>query len=267
MLPLRKLISLRSENTNEAIFELNDALTVSKAVDMAGKPLATSRNTQDFTLHVSFPAGLQKGQSSQISVSYDGKLTGNEDSPVSGIKFAALHPDFGYLLYPARWFPVSGYTTNRFAADLRITAPAEYRVISGGDAKTDTAKNGGSVFSFHFDKPGFPGSIAIVKGEGTRVSSQGVTTQIFFRGEQAADAQPYGEETGKIMTFLTTEYGLAPQASLALVETEAGAVSGYSAPGRGFSFAELDREAGEHTRADEPVFAAVVGRLGFAFQS
>ncbi len=220
-----------SENTNEAIFELNDAMTVSKAVDMSGKPLATSRNTQDFTLHVSFPAGLQKGQSSQITVSYDGKLTGNEDSPVSGIKFAALHPDFGYLLYPARWFPVSGYTTNRFAADLRITAPAEYRVISGGDAKTDTAKNGGSVFSFHFDKPGFPGSIAIVKGESTRVSSQGVTTQIFFRGEQAADAQPYGEETGKIMTFLTTEYGLAPQASLALVETEAGAVSGYSAPG------------------------------------
>ncbi len=33
------------------------------------------------------------------------------------------------------------------------------------------------------------------------------------------------------MTFLTTEYGLAPQANLTLVETEAGAVNGYSAPG------------------------------------
>ncbi|MBV8863943.1 MAG: peptidase M1, partial [Acidobacteriaceae bacterium] len=98
------------DNINDATFELNNALTVSKAVDGLGKPLATSRSTQDFTIHVSFPNGLAKSQPCQVSLSYDGKLTGNEDSPVSGIKFAALHPDYGYLLYPARWFPVSGYT-------------------------------------------------------------------------------------------------------------------------------------------------------------
>ncbi len=219
------------DNSNDVSFELNNALTVSKAVDSTGKPLATSRNTQDFTVHVNFPNGVVKSQPSEISLTYDGKLTGNQDSPVSGINFAALHPDFGYLLYPARWFPVSGYTVNRFTADLRITTPAEYRVIASGDAKTDSAKNGGTMFSFHYDKASFPGSIAIVKGNGTRVSSEGITTQVFFRDDHAADVQPYGEETGKIMTFLTSEYGLAPQANLALVETEAGAVNGYSAPG------------------------------------
>jgi tetratricopeptide (TPR) repeat protein len=218
------------DNSNDVSFELNNALTVSKAVDSAGKPLATSRNPQDFTVHVSFPNGLVKSQPSEISLTYDGKLTGKEDSPVSGINFAALHPDFGYLLYPARWFPVSGYTVNRFMADLRVTTPAEYRVIGSGDSKTDSAKNG-TMFSFHYDKASFPGSIAIVKGEGTRVSSEGITTQIFFREDHTGDAQAYGEETGKIMTFLTSEYGLAPQANLSLVETEAGAVNGYSAPG------------------------------------
>jgi tetratricopeptide (TPR) repeat protein len=219
------------DNSNEAVFELNNALSVSKAIDSGGKPLATSRNTQDFTIHVTFPNGLVKSQSSEVTFSYDGKLTGNEDSPVSGIKFAALHPDFGYLLYPARWFPVSGYTTNRFSGDLRITTPAGYSVIAGGDAKTDRGTGGGTMFSFHYDKPTFPGSIAIVKSEGKRVSSQGISTQIFFREDHASDVDAYGEETGKIMTFLTAEYGLAPQASLALVETEAGAVNGYSAPG------------------------------------
>lgn len=218
------------DNINEASFELNNALTVSKAVDAAGKALATSRNTQDFTIHVSFPNGLQKSQPSQISLTYDGKLTGNEDSPVPGLKFAALHPDFGYLLYPSRWFPVSGYTVNRFTADLHITTPADYRVIGSGDSKTDSVKNG-TTFSFHSEKPCFPASLAIVKGEGTRTSSQGITSQIFFRGDQAANAQAYGEETGKIMTFLTSEYGLAPQANLTIIETESGAVSGYSAPG------------------------------------
>ena len=34
-----------------------------------------------------------------------------------------------------------------------------------------------------------------------------------------------------MMTFLTAEYGLAPQANLTLVETEAGAVNEFAAPG------------------------------------
>lgn len=219
------------ESTNDATFELNNALTVSKAVDDHGNPLTTSRNTQDSSVHVSFPSALQKSQACQISVTYDGKLTGNEDSPVYGIRFAALHPDFGYLLYPARWFPVSGYTTNRFAADLHITAPAGYRVIASGDLKTDSASNGGTIFSYHYGQPSFPGSIAIVQGDPVRVSSQGISSQVFFRGQAAADAQEYGDETGKIMTYFTSEYGLAPQANLTLVETEDGAVNGYSAPG------------------------------------
>jgi aminopeptidase N len=219
------------DDASDAVFELNNALTVSKAVDGSGKPLETTRNAQDFTVKVSFPENLHKNQASEISLTYDGKLTGNEESPVSGIKFAALHPDFGYLLYPARWFPVNEYTVNRFTADLRVTTPSEYRVVASGDLKTDRGSNGRTIYSFHYDKPSFPASIAIVKGDPVRVSSQGITSQIFFRDQQAADAQAYGDEAGKIMTFFTSEYGLAPQANLTFVETEPGAVNGYSVPG------------------------------------
>lgn len=219
------------DDASDAVFELNNALTVSKAVDGSGKPLETARNPQDFTVKVSFPENLHKNQASEISLTYDGKLTGNEESPVSGIKFAALHPDFGYLLYPARWFPVNEYTVNRFTADLRVTTPSEYRVVASGDLKTDRGSNGRTIYSFHYDKPSFPASIAIVKGDPVRVSSQGITSQIYFRDQQAADAQAYGDEAGKIMTFFTSEYGLAPQANLTFVETEPGSVNGYSVPG------------------------------------
>jgi aminopeptidase N len=219
------------DDASDAAFELNNALTVSKAVDGSGKPLETARNPQDFTVKVSFPENLHKNQASEISLTYDGKLTGNEESPVSGIKFAALHPDFGYLLYPARWFPVNEYTVNRFTADLRVTTPSEYRVVASGDLKTDRGSNGRTIYSFHYDKPSFPASIAIVKGDPVRVSSQGITSQIYFRDQQAADAQAYGDEAGKIMTFFTSEYGLAPQANLTFVETEPGSVNGYSVPG------------------------------------
>jgi aminopeptidase N len=219
------------DDTNQATFELNNALTVSKASDGKGVAVPTQRNTGDFTVRTVFPSGLVKNQQASVSLTYEGKLTGAEDSPISGIAFAALHADYGYLLYPARWFPVSGYSSNRFMADIRITTPADYRVVGNGDMKTDRAKDGGTIFSFHYDKTGFPGSIAIVKGDPVRVSSEGINSQVFFRGDKAASAQAYGEETGKIITFFSSEYGLAPSANLALVETEDGAVSGYSAPG------------------------------------
>ncbi|MBV9404618.1 MAG: tetratricopeptide repeat protein [Acidobacteriaceae bacterium] len=219
------------EPINDATFELNNALTVSKAIDPQGQQLQISRNAPDFTVKVALPSGLQKNQHSQLSLTYDGKLTGDEDSPISGIKFAALHPDYGFLLYPARWFPVNGYTVNRFTADLHITTPSEYKVIASGDLKTDRTGNGRTIYSFHYDKPSFPGSIAIEKDEALRVSSEGITTNVFFRAPQNADARAYGEEAGKMLTFFTSEYGLAPQANLALVEMDAGAVNGYSAPG------------------------------------
>ena len=219
------------DDTTTAVFELNNALTVSKAADGAGHTLTTARNSQDFTVTVSFPTALPKGAPANIALTYDGKLTGDEDSPVFGIKFAALHPDFGYLLYPSRWFPVSGYTTDRFSADLHITTPSDYHVLASGDATTDAGPRNQTVTSFRYTQSSFPGSIAIVRGDGVRVSSEGITSQIYFRDKQAADAQGYGNETGKIMSFLTSEYGLAPQANLTIVETEAGAVNGYWAPG------------------------------------
>jgi tetratricopeptide (TPR) repeat protein len=220
------------DKTTDAVFELNNALNVSKVVDGQGKTLVSARdNSENSGVRISFPDGLVKDQASEISVTYDGKLTGNEDSPVYGIKFAALHPDFGYLLYPARWFPVSGYSVNRFAADLNITTPSEYRVVASGDMKTDRASNDRVLYSFHYEKASFPGSIAVVKGNPVAVSSQGISTQVFFRDKEAAAAQPYGEQVGKMMTFFTSEYGLAPQANLTLIETEAGAVNGYAAPG------------------------------------
>jgi aminopeptidase N len=219
------------EDTSSAVFELNNALKVSKASDAHGGDLTVSRNAQDFTVAVSFGQTLPKNQEVQIALTYDGKLTGEEDSPIYGIRFAALHPDYGFLLYPARWFPVSGYSTNRFAADLNITTPSEYRVLSSGDLKKTPAADGKTLYSFVYDKRSFPGSIAIVKTDPVRVSSEGFNSQVFFRDKQVESAQKYGEETGKIMTFLTSEYGLAPQANMMLVETEAGAVNDYVAPG------------------------------------
>lgn len=211
-------------------FELNNALNVSRIVDETGRQIPGSRSTQDFSLRLSFPAPLVKGKATTLTFTYDGRLTGAEDSPVYGIKFAAIQNDFAYLMYPARWFPINDYSIDRYTADLRITVPAGFKVIASGLEKSERLGADKVAYSFQYTKPSFPGSIAVVQGEPVRVNSQGVTTTVYFRQKQSM-ANAYGEETGKVMTYLTSVYGLAPQANLTLVETEEGTPNGYSAPG------------------------------------
>ena len=220
----------QDEGISAAVFELHNALNVSKVEDAGGNQLQASRFTQDFSVRVNFPEPLPKGAPTAVTFYYEGRLTGREESPVYGVKFASIQNDYAFLLYPARWFPVNNYTADRFSATLRITVPAGYRVVASGAGKVETLASGKQLYSFEFARPSFPGSLAVVQGEPERVLSEGVTTLVHFRGEQQKLAAAYGQETGKVMAFLTSLYGLPPRAGLTLVETEDGAPNGYAAP-------------------------------------
>ncbi len=224
-----RFIPLDSD-TSSVSFELNNAMNISRVVDETGRQIPASRSSQDFTVHLNFPAPLTKGKATTLTFTYDGRLNGQEDSPVYGIKFASIQNNYAYLMYPARWFPINDYTIDRYSADLRITVPSGFKVLASGLESTAAAGAGKTAYTFQYSKPSFPGSIAVVQGDPVRVTSQGVTTSMYFRQRQSM-ANAYGEEAGKIMVFLGGLYGLAPQANLTLVETEDGTPNGYSAPG------------------------------------
>jgi tetratricopeptide (TPR) repeat protein len=113
---------------------------------------------------------------------------------------------------------------------MRITVPAGYSVVASG-LDTHSAAGDKTAYEFKFERPSFPGSFAVVKGDAVKVPSEGVTTALFFRGAEANMAQPYGQEIGKVMSYFTGLYGLPPYANLTVVETEDGAPNGYAAPG------------------------------------
>jgi hypothetical protein len=218
------------DNIASASFELNNALNVSKVEDAGGKPIEMSRNQQDFSVRLTFQPPLPKGQTFTATFYYDGKLTGAEESPVYGIRFAAIHPDFAYLLYPSRWFPVLGYTTGRFSADIRVTVPAGYTVAGSGiDSRSEAGDK--SLFEFKMARASFPGSIAVMKDPPVKVREGGVTATVYFRQPENDFAQQYGQEVGKAMTHFTGLFGLPPYADLTVIETETGAPNGYAAPG------------------------------------
>jgi len=216
--------------TSSVAFDLNNALNVSRIVDGAGHQIPAARSQQDFRVTLNFPETLAKGQPAEATFTYEGKLTGQEESPVYGIKFASIQKDHGFLMYPARWFPVNDYTVDRYTAEFHVTVPNGYRVLAGGLDSAPQSNGGKQVYTAKFTQPSFPGSIALVQGNPAQVSSEGVNTSLYFR-ESKEMAQAYGQETGKVLSYLTSVFGLPPQSALTLVETEAGTPNGYSGQG------------------------------------
>jgi hypothetical protein len=215
-------------NVQTVTFELNDALRVQGATDEKDQPLTVNRGAE-FTVRVTFPQPLSKGQTTTVKFTYDGRLAGQEESPVFGIRFAAIRPEFSYLLYPSRWFPINDYTADRYTGEFIIGVPQGYKVLGGG-LETSEAAGAAVAYSIKYTQPQLGGSIAVVKGEPERVQAGGASTAMYFR-EGAAMAKAYGEETAKILGFFSGLFGPPPSASLTLVETERGAPMGYAAPG------------------------------------
>lgn len=219
------------DSVSSPVFEMNNALNVSRITNESGQQIPASRSAQDFTIRLSLPQPLPKGKPATLTFTYDGRLTGQEESPVPGIKFGAIQNHYAYLMYPARWFPVNDYTVDRFSAEMRITVPSQFKVLASGNGSSETAAGGKITFTYRYALTSFPGSIAVVEEAGQRVPSQGVTTEFYFRGDSRAMAAAYGEEFAKAMVYLSSIFGEPPQRNLTVVETENGTPNGYEAPG------------------------------------
>ena len=163
-LAARVVVTFTAPETLELVsFGFHPALKVTKITDESGK-LLTGERSADGTIRVSSAAPFTKGQVSHWTFEYEGAITGNEDGPVEGLKLAAIQEPITYLLYPARWFPMNGYLTNRFTAEMHIRVPQGMKVFSSGSqgaSKPVTLANGkqGDQFDFNWDKPGFPGTV------------------------------------------------------------------------------------------------------------
>jgi len=205
------------DDISTAVFELNNALRVTRVTSEAGKVLPTERVTQDFTVRVSLPDGMSKGQSQTVTFDYEGVLANGEDSPVEGLKLASINPDTTFLLYPARWFPMVGYGTNRFTATINVTVPAFFQVIGSGSKPGSSARPasaGNKTASFVWDTPSFPGTIIA----GTFVETNDSNLKIYFKPNHKDFAHAYADTAARELAFFSTIYGPISTANLSIVE-------------------------------------------------
>src|SRR5580704_2177812 len=151
------------ENADMVSFGFHPALKLTKVSDESGK-LLTGERSADGTIRVSPSTPFVKGQTYRWTFQYEGVITGNEDGPIEGLKLAAIQEPITYLLYAARWFPTTGFMTDRFTAEMHIRVPQGMRVFASGATgapKSVTLSGGkpGSEYDFKWDKPGFPGTV------------------------------------------------------------------------------------------------------------
>jgi aminopeptidase N len=220
-------------------FELHSGLRVEKVADAAEQALRFRQ--EGLTLQVDFLNPLLQGKPSSITVSYGGSLASADGSPVENLKLAYVGTEGSYLLYAARWFPVSGYSVNRFAASMRITVPSEETVIASGKALAPLRQTGKVTYIFEFDQPSFPGTVLAGKYVVQPATAVGADVALYLKPGHENLAASYGEAAAKIQAFFSDKFGGLPSGHLALVEIEDGTVGGYAAPGvvalasRGFS--------------------------------
>jgi hypothetical protein len=254
------------EDVSIAVFELHNDLRPSKVTDAEGHAMQVERVSQDSTVRVPLPNGLQKGQSTTLNFEYEGDLMSAEDSPVAGLKLAYIGEPSSYLLYAGRWFPVVGYGTNRFTATMRVTVPQGYTVVGSGNsqsapgapaatpaesaklpararaskpgqttppAESPAGKLSGpqATYSFIWDDPSFPGTLIIGKFEDTTIPAGGLDIHVFFPAEHKQQAQQYGEAADKEFNFFTTLYGVPISTDLKVVELPDDTVPAAWAPG------------------------------------
>jgi tetratricopeptide (TPR) repeat protein len=209
------------ENMELVAFGFHPALKVNKITDDAGR-LLTGERSADGTIRVSPASPFTKGQVSHWTFEYDGTITGNEDGPVEGLKLAAIQEPITYLLYPARWFPMTGYLIDRFTAEIHIRVPQGMKVLASGSqggAKPVTLANGkqGDQFNFKWDKPGFPGTVIAGRFVAPVTAGPG-NVKVYLTVAHQASANQLAQTAAREFDFFTENFGSPESSHLNVVE-------------------------------------------------
>jgi len=209
------------ENQDVVSFGFHPALKVTKITDDSGKVLTGDRSA-DGTIRVTPASPIVRGQSMHWTFEYDGAITGSEDGPIEGLKLAAIQEPITYLLYPARWFPTTGYMTNRYTMELHARVPQGMRVFSSGQTgqpQSVTLADGkpGDQYNFNWTKPGFPGTVIAGRYVDAFTAGSG-NVKVYLTIAHQANGNQLAQTAQKEFDFFTDDFGIPESSHLNVVE-------------------------------------------------
>jgi aminopeptidase N len=218
-----------TDAVSSAIFELHNALKVDSVTDGQNHQLSGERGP-NATISVALPSPISKGASSNLTFVYEGTFSGSEESPVEGLKLAVVGDPISYLLYAGRWFPMVGYLTDRFTAEIHVTVPAGYRVIGSGITGSPRSASGGTEYSFNWTKPSFPGTIIAGKFNDPVAVAGSPNVKVYLTDAHKQSGTEYAQTANKEFDFFGETFGDSASRLLNVVELPDDTVPSYWAP-------------------------------------
>ena len=223
----------------DLVVELHEDLQVTSVKNEKGQSLPTERDAvNSLYLHVALPDAVTTGKHVVLTFDYSGPLGNEEDSPTKGLRFASVDKTWAYLLLPARWFPLTGYTSNTYTAVFKLVVPESFAVVGTGkaDAPTPlpgTEPGGGKQISYTFrcDRPGRVGTFVAGPLQLNPSKVEGQDVRVFTPAAQASTAGAYASEAVHISSYFSDQFGGLHEPELTIAQMPAGSVASYSAPG------------------------------------
>jgi aminopeptidase N len=225
--------------TRDLVVELHEDLHVSSVKNEKGQSIPSERDAiNPLYLHVSLPEAVTTGKQVTLTFDYSGPIGNDEDSPTKGLRFASVDKAWAYLLLPARWFPLTGYTSNTYTAVFKLIVPESFVVVGTGKSDAPTPlpgsePGGGKQVSYTFrcDKPGRAGSFVAGPLQLSPAKVEGEEVRVFTPVAQANTAEAYASEAVHISTYFADQFGALKDPELTIAQMPAGSVAGFSAPG------------------------------------
>src|ERR1700678_4013426 len=224
-----KVTFTATDTISAAVFELHNALKVDSVTDGQNHPLNGERGP-NATISIALPNPMRKGASATFTFVYEGTLSGSEESPVEGLKVASIGDPISYLLYAGRWFPMVGYLTDRFTAEIHVEIPSGYRVVGSGSTGSPKPASGGMEYTFNWTRPSFPGTIIAGKFNEPMVAAGSPNVRLYLTDAHKQSGAEYAQTANKEFEFFGETFGQSSTRLLNVVELPDDTLPSYWAP-------------------------------------
>jgi aminopeptidase N len=231
-------IVFRNESPSRVVqVELHPNLRITAIADGGGKAVPFQRDTANpLAVLVTLPEAVARGERVTLTFSYNGPLANEENSPVKGIALAAIHTGDAFLLLPARWFPLTGYPSNRYTAAFKLEVPADFVVVGTGTAsapvRVASDKPGGRLlYAFANERPMATGTFVAGSLEFDPEKVEGQSIPVYAPPAFAKTAADYAADVSRALTIFSDFFGPLPDHQLTLAQLPDGTVSEFAAPG------------------------------------
>ncbi len=243
--------------------ELHPSLRVNAVRDAAGKPVPYERdNSTPLKLRVMLRDSVPAGNALTLEFDYAGPLSSDANSPTPGVRLAYIGREGAYLLLPARWFPLTNLSANRYTGVFQIEVPGTMAVVGTGastapvsvtprsapaggigNARTGapasptskpappSMENERLLYTFRVDQPEAAGTFIAAPLQLTPVRAEGMNFSVYTPAATANSAPSYGDALAHVMDFYNGEFAALPSPDLKIAQLPDGSLSSYSAPG------------------------------------